>query len=127
MSERIPFHATPMLATVADRPFHRPGWVYEEKYDGYRILAYKEGARVTLRSRNARDRTASFAAIADDLQKKQRERGDADYLFDIPVELARVLTGFRHDAGDYPVDRFEVLERVQAGKKWWEFWKGPGE
>jgi ATP-dependent DNA ligase len=32
-----------MLATLVSRPFHRPGWVYEEKYDGYRILAYKEG------------------------------------------------------------------------------------
>jgi bifunctional non-homologous end joining protein LigD len=57
-----------MLATVAARPFHLPGWVYEEKYDGYRILAYKEGAQVTLRSRNGRDRTASFAAIADSLR-----------------------------------------------------------
>ena len=34
-----------MLATlVVKEPFQRPGWVYEEKYDGYRILAYKEGA-----------------------------------------------------------------------------------
>jgi bifunctional non-homologous end joining protein LigD len=47
-----------------DAPFHRPGWVYEEKYDGYRILAYKEGKRVTLCSRNAKDRTATFAEIA---------------------------------------------------------------
>lgn len=22
------------------RPFHKPGWVYEEKYDGYRAVAY---------------------------------------------------------------------------------------
>jgi bifunctional non-homologous end joining protein LigD len=53
-----------MLATLADRPFHRPGWVYEEKYDGYRILAYKEGDCVTLRSRNDIDRTASFPEVA---------------------------------------------------------------
>ena len=24
----------PMLATLVDAPFHTPGWVYEEKYDG---------------------------------------------------------------------------------------------
>ncbi len=35
-----------------------------EKYDGIRILAYKEGAQVTLLSRNDKDRTASFPAIA---------------------------------------------------------------
>jgi len=53
-----------MLATLVKEPVQRPGWVYEEKYDGYRILAYKEGSRVTLLSRNAKDRTAHFDAIA---------------------------------------------------------------
>lgn len=54
-----------MLATLVKEPFHRPGWVYEEKYDGYRILAYKEGSKVMLFSRNAKDRTAHFEPIAD--------------------------------------------------------------
>jgi bifunctional non-homologous end joining protein LigD len=58
-----------MLATLVDEPFDRPGWVYEEKYDGYRILAYKEGARVTLFSRNAKDRTATFPDIARDVAR----------------------------------------------------------
>jgi bifunctional non-homologous end joining protein LigD len=62
--DRIPFRARPMLATLVDKPFHLPGWVYEEKYDGYRILAYKEGRRVTLYSRNAKDRTETFSEIA---------------------------------------------------------------
>ena len=53
-----------MLATLVDEPFHRKGWIYEEKYDGYRILAYKEGREVTLYSRNAKDRTGSFSEIA---------------------------------------------------------------
>lgn len=58
-----------MLATLVDAPFHRKGWVYEEKYDGYRILAYKEGNRVTLLSRNAKDRTANFRDVADDVAR----------------------------------------------------------
>ena len=58
-----------MLATLVDEPFDRPGWVYEEKYDGYRILAYKEGAKVTLYSRNAKDRTAAFPEIARDVAR----------------------------------------------------------
>src|SRR6185295_15774611 len=60
----VPFRVKPMLATLVDEPFHRPGWVYEEKYDGYRILAYKEGKKVTLLSRNAKDRTDSFREVA---------------------------------------------------------------
>ncbi|HKF43665.1 MAG TPA: non-homologous end-joining DNA ligase [Thermoanaerobaculia bacterium] len=64
MKDRVPFRVKPMLATLVDEPFHRPGWVYEEKYDGYRILAYKEGKKVTLLSRNAKDRGESFSQIA---------------------------------------------------------------
>jgi bifunctional non-homologous end joining protein LigD len=64
MSDRIPFRVKPMLATLVKQPFDKPGWVYEEKYDGYRILAYKEGARVTLASRNGNDRTGTFSRVA---------------------------------------------------------------
>jgi bifunctional non-homologous end joining protein LigD len=53
-----------MLALLVPQPFHRPGWVYEEKYDGIRIVAYKEGAQVTLLSRNDLDRTTTFGGIA---------------------------------------------------------------
>ena len=63
-ADRVPFRVRPMLATLVDEPFHRKGWVYEEKYDGYRILAYKEGREVTLYSRNAKDRTETFSEIA---------------------------------------------------------------
>lgn len=58
-----------MLAKLVAKPFNRPGWVYEEKYDGYRILAYKEGKRVELFSRNEKDRTNTFAAVADAVAK----------------------------------------------------------
>jgi bifunctional non-homologous end joining protein LigD len=63
--EQIPFRVQPMLASLVAKPFHRPGWVYEEKYDGYRLLAYKEGKRVTLLSRTAHDRTGAFPMVAN--------------------------------------------------------------
>ena len=63
-TERIPFRVHPMLATLVRAPFERPDWVYEEKYDGYRILAYKEGRKITLLSRNHKDRTQTFSHIA---------------------------------------------------------------
>jgi bifunctional non-homologous end joining protein LigD len=53
-----------MLATLVAEAFGKPGWVFEEKYDGERILAYKEGNRVRLLSRNAKDRTDRFPGIA---------------------------------------------------------------
>jgi hypothetical protein len=29
----------PMQPTLVRQPFHRPGWIYEEEVDGYRMLA----------------------------------------------------------------------------------------
>jgi bifunctional non-homologous end joining protein LigD len=52
-----------MLATLVPEPFSRDGWAYEEKYDGDRTIAYKEGDHVQLLSRNANDRTADFPKI----------------------------------------------------------------
>ena len=64
MKNRIPFRVQPMLATLVAGPFDRAGWVYEEKYDGDRMLAYKEEDRVRLLSRNGKDKTGSFPRIA---------------------------------------------------------------
>lgn len=69
MSDRIPFRVQPMLATLVPKAFHKPGWIYEEKYDGIRLLAYKEGTRVTLLSRNGKDRTAAFSVLAEAVRK----------------------------------------------------------
>jgi bifunctional non-homologous end joining protein LigD len=62
-----------MLATLIAQPFDRPGWVYEEKYDGDRILAYKEGSRIRLLSRNEKDRTQRFPKIADAIRDLRPE------------------------------------------------------
>jgi bifunctional non-homologous end joining protein LigD len=53
-----------MAATLIREPFHRPGWIYEEKYDGWRMLAYKDGLRVRLISRQGVDHTARFREVA---------------------------------------------------------------
>jgi ATP-dependent DNA ligase len=34
-----------MHATQLPKPFHRHGWVYEEKYDGWRMVAEKVGSQ----------------------------------------------------------------------------------
>ena len=53
-----------MLATLVDQPFTRSHWIFEEKYDGVRMLTYKEGSRVSLISRNGIDRTERYPGIA---------------------------------------------------------------
>jgi len=58
-----------MAPTQVREPFHRDGWVYEEKVDGWRILAYKDGARVYLVSRSGRQHTRHFADIAAAIAK----------------------------------------------------------
>jgi bifunctional non-homologous end joining protein LigD len=60
----VPFPLVPMAPALARPPFDRDGWVYEEKVDGWRMLAYKEGARVRLISRNAVDHTHRFRELA---------------------------------------------------------------
>ncbi|HEX7082300.1 MAG TPA: DNA ligase D [Gammaproteobacteria bacterium] len=54
----------PMLATPGE-PFSHPDWVFEIKYDGYRLLAGKERGEVRLVSRNANDLTALFPEVAE--------------------------------------------------------------
>lgn len=60
----IPTIKEPMTATQVARAFHREGWVYEEKVDGWRMLAYKDRGAVKLVSRNGRDHTKRFPGIA---------------------------------------------------------------
>lgn len=53
-----------MLATLSKEVVSGPGWVYEEKYDGIRLVAHRERGKVRLDSRNLIDRTASFPDLA---------------------------------------------------------------
>ena len=55
VSEGLP-HAVPMLATLVAEPFDRDGWIYEEKVDGWRIVAVKDGSRVGRACRGALSR-----------------------------------------------------------------------
>jgi bifunctional non-homologous end joining protein LigD len=58
----------PQLATLVDRAPPGPDWVYEVKFDGYRMLAAVEGKSAKLRSRNGLDWTQALSPIAAALQ-----------------------------------------------------------
>ena len=55
---------SPMVAVSATALPIGDGWSYEVKWDGYRALALKEGADVRLVSRNSKNLTAQYPAIA---------------------------------------------------------------
>jgi bifunctional non-homologous end joining protein LigD len=63
----LPRWTGPLTAELAllsrAAPFSALGWLYELKYDGWRILVAKDGERATLRLRSGRDATATFPEI----------------------------------------------------------------
>jgi bifunctional non-homologous end joining protein LigD len=48
----FPEWLVPMAATLTQERFSGPDWVFEQKFDGIRLLAYKKGSDVQLFSRN---------------------------------------------------------------------------
>jgi hypothetical protein len=58
-----PGFIVPCQPTLAAKVPEGEGWLHELKHDGFRILAFKDGERVRLWSRNGRDWSADFVAI----------------------------------------------------------------
>jgi DNA ligase D-like protein (predicted ligase) len=74
LSAGEPGFRAPMLATLVGVPPRGPGWWYEPKLDGYRLVAARHGPRVTLWTRNRLDRTASFPEVAEALAGQPTDR-----------------------------------------------------
>jgi bifunctional non-homologous end joining protein LigD len=64
----LPKRLQPMLATLTDAPFDDPGWVFEDKYDGFRMIAEIERGKVTLYSRNGKIISRSYIEVAKALE-----------------------------------------------------------
>jgi bifunctional non-homologous end joining protein LigD len=52
MTIAFPEWIEPMAATLTQQRFTGPEWTFERKFDGIRLLAFKQGAEVQLLSRN---------------------------------------------------------------------------
>ena len=64
----LPKHLQPMLATLTDAPFDDPGWVFEDKYDGFRMIAEIRRGKVALYSRNGKIISQSYIEVAKALE-----------------------------------------------------------
>ena len=52
MTPTFPEWVVPMAATLTQERFSAPEWIFERKFDGIRLLAFKQGPDVRLYSRN---------------------------------------------------------------------------
>lgn len=68
-SKKLPFSSCPIqLATLSSKIPTGKIWVFEIKYDGYRMIAFKENQKVKIKSRNDIDYTKKFSSIAEKLK-----------------------------------------------------------
>lgn len=70
---KIPQWIKPMLATLTKTYFSDPQWIYEEKFDGIRALAYKSNKKVTLYSRNKQIMNDAYPEIVEALAKQKEK------------------------------------------------------
>ncbi len=59
----------PMLATLTDKPFDDPDWIFETKWDGFRAVALVEPGEAKLYSRNGLDISRKYPSIVAALAK----------------------------------------------------------
>jgi bifunctional non-homologous end joining protein LigD len=59
----MPSQIRPMLATIVEKSFDSPDWLFEIKWDGYRAVAFIDGGRTRLVSRNQNDMTGQFPEL----------------------------------------------------------------
>jgi ATP-dependent DNA ligase len=65
MAAEFPECVEPMAATRTQDRFGDPGWVYERKYDGIRVLAFKDRRGVRLFSRNRLLQNARYPGVVE--------------------------------------------------------------
>jgi bifunctional non-homologous end joining protein LigD len=64
----LPKRLQPMLATLTDAPFDDGGWVFEDKFDGFRMIAEVKNGKVALYSRNGKIISHSYVEVARALE-----------------------------------------------------------
>jgi bifunctional non-homologous end joining protein LigD len=64
----MPASVAPMLCTLTREPNDDPDYLYEVKWDGYRILSYVQKKQVRMDSRSAKDYTTRYPVITEALR-----------------------------------------------------------
>ena len=61
----MPRAVTLTLASLSDKPFSNPDWLFEVKWDGVRGLAYVSNGEVSVRSRTGREIAPEYPEVRD--------------------------------------------------------------
>ena len=61
----------PMLATLTDRRFSDPAWLFERKLDGVRCLAFRDGGELRLLSRRQQPLERTYPELVDVLASQE--------------------------------------------------------
>ena len=102
MTVTFPDWIEPMAATLTHERFTDSGWIFERKFDGIRLLAFRNGAGVRLLSRNRLEQNlpaiaASIAAlplhdVVLDGEVTWNDRGTTYHVFDLMWLNGRAVT-----------------------------------
>lgn len=109
----FPVDVKPMLATLVDKPFDEPGWLFEVKWDGYRSVIYLNKGAVDMKSRNNKDFNEKFYAIYNALKQWKINAvldGEIMVLNDEGISNFGNLQNWRSEAdGELVLYLFDVL------------------
>jgi DNA ligase D-like protein (predicted ligase) len=72
--EPVPDWRAPTLATLTEKRFSDPQWIFERKFDGMRCLAFRDGDRVRLLSRNRQPLNGTYPELVDALAGQHTTR-----------------------------------------------------
>jgi bifunctional non-homologous end joining protein LigD len=74
----LPRMLSPMLPSLAEKPFSNPNWLFEPKLDGYRVLATIERGEVRLSSRRGLDCTSEYSWLVEALRQQPAREAIVD-------------------------------------------------
>ncbi len=89
-SDRFDFHAlVPMEARLVDALPREEGWQYEPKWDGFRCLAYRDGADTELKAKSGKSLSRFFPELLTNLRaiKSKRFVLDGELIIRLEGEL----------------------------------------
>lgn len=104
----------PQLATLSNKIPKGKDWLFEIKYDGYRIISYLKDDKIKMLSRNNIDYTKKFESLVQDL----KQLGQENFVFDGEVvvfdkegksDFGLLQTNLKQKKNDYYYIIFDLL------------------
>jgi bifunctional non-homologous end joining protein LigD len=118
---RLPAHVEPMLATLATKPFDDDDWLFEIKWDGFRVQAVVRDREVKLFTRSLKDAETYFGrflsppswieareAIVDGEVVALDENGVPDFSL-LQARISELRAGGKRTSGPLVYQAFDLL------------------